>query len=148
MAKFRFLSFVIIVLSCVCTSHAQDSFFNPYSFRYHVEFSSELPEDTLVADMGRLVVTYDSEQRKQCCTLTYRDSVRYKGNIIDMQLYQKRQDFMLENFFGGGSHAKLTITRDEDGSNQKVALIYYANPKEDPLPDKTCICLLLSDVLL
>lgn len=97
--------------------------------------------------MGKLVVTYDSEQRKQCCTLTYRDSVRYKGNIIDMQLYQKRQDFMLENFFGGGSHAKLTITRDEDGSNQKVALIYYANPKEDPLPDKTCICLLLSDVL-
>lgn len=97
---------------------------------------------------GRLVVTYDSEQRKQCCTLTYRDSVRYKGNIIDMQLYQKRQDFMLENFFGSGSHAKLTITRDEDESNQKVALIYYANPKEDPLPDKTCICLLLSDVLL
>ena len=42
MAKFRFLSFVIIILSCVCTSHAQDSFFNPYSFRYHVEFSSEL----------------------------------------------------------------------------------------------------------
>lgn len=84
MTKLRFLSFVIIILSCVCTSHAQDSFFNPYSFRYHVEFSSELPEDTLVADMGKLVVTYDSEQRKQCCTLTYRDSVRYKGNIIDI----------------------------------------------------------------
>ena len=147
MTKLRLLSFVIVILSCVCASHAQDSFFNPYSFRYHVEFSSELSEDTLIADMGTLVVTYDSEQRKPYCALTYGDSVRYEGSIIDMQLYLNRQDFTLQNFFEGGHNAKLTITRDEDASNQKVALIYYADPKADPLPDKTCICLLISDFL-
>lgn len=147
MTKLRLLSFILVLLSCVCTSHAQDSFFNPYSFRYHVEFSSELSEDTLIEDMGTLVVTYDSDRRKSTCTLTYRDNVRYKGFVLDMQLNLYRQDFLLENFFEGGHNAKLTITRDEDASNQKVALIYYADPKVDPLPDKTCICLLLSDVL-
>ena len=147
MTKLRLLSFIIVILSCACTSRAQDSFFNPYALRYHVEFSSELSEDTLIADMGTLVVTYDSEQRKPYCTLTYCDSVRYKGYIVDTQLYRNRQNFTLANFFEGGHNATMTITRDEDASNQKVALIYYADPKADPQPEKTCICLLLSDVL-
>lgn len=142
----RLLTLLITIMSCACYGNAQDSFFNPYDFGYAIEFSTELPADTMsTQQVGMMKVRYDSRLNAPYCTLTYGDSVRYEGRVIDMQLYRDRQEFMLENFFDGKHHAKMQIAVSPEQPSQKVALLYYAEPKYDPLPDKTCICMLLAD---
>lgn len=135
------------MLSCACLNgYAQDSFANPYSFKYNIEFSSELENDTLAATTGRLTVNYDTEQHSAFCTIMYANHVRYEGRIVDMQLYQDKQTFRLDAFFAPNQCADLVIIKNADVSDQKVALIYASGT--DAKRADNCICLLLTDVAI
>lgn len=137
----------IIVIFCTCISYAQDSFFNPYSFAYEIEYSTEYIDSITLPTATKIEVQYDVESKTSTCTISYNGEQKYQGRVLDMQLDQSKQTFVLEKYFYKKYNACLLVVKEpEENSDLKVAMIYYANMKEDSASGKTCYCLLLKDI--
>lgn len=134
-----------IILFCAETSFAQDSFNNPISFSYSIDCSSDYPDGLDESKASRINVVYDKKSRMSHCTITINDNIVYSGKILDKQLKSEQQLFLLENFFQGKYNAYMSITKGADYDDLKVAMIYNAQQKDDPVNNK-CICLLLTDI--
>ena len=136
---------IIIILSCARNGFAQDSFHNPNTFTYLIEYSSELSEEKSYTVCGVLAVRYDALTRVSSYQVSYKDGTERTGRILDKTLEQDRQVFLLEAFFPGKKNAVMSIIKGKELTNMKVAMIYYSNQDEDTNKEKTCICLILLD---
>ena len=143
----RWLLIILTLLSCAYDGYAQDSFLNPTNFKYNIEYSSELPNDTLSATVGLLTVRFDNDLKTSFCTLRYNNHIRFQGRVIDVQLNRDRQLFKLANFFGNSQPADMTIIKSTEISDQKVALIYPSGVNKDTTNEQKFICLLLTDFI-
>ena len=76
----------IIVIFCTCISYAQDSFFNPYSFAYEIEYSTEYIDSITLPTATKIEVQYDVESKTSTCTISYNGEQKYQGRVLDMQL--------------------------------------------------------------
>lgn len=133
------------LLFCASICLAQDSFFNPNSFRYSIDSSSEYPDGLDESEPSCIDVIYDFAKRISLCTITINGNIAYSGKILDKRLDKDNQMYLLENFFQGKYNGYMSITRGADSDNIKVAMIYYAN-QHDEISKNTCICLLLTDI--
>ena len=136
---------IIIILSCARNGFAQDSFHNPNTFTYLIEYSSELSKEKSDTVCGVLAVRYDALTRVSSYQVSYKDGTERTGRILDKTLEQDRQVFLLEAFFPGKKNAVMSIIKGKELTNMKVAMIYYSNQDEDTNKEKTCICLILLD---
>ena len=137
----------MLLISCACNLHAQDSFLNPYPFSYEIDYSSEFVDSIASPEMTMLDVRYDPEEKVSECCILYNGEQKYHGRILDMQLDNSRQIFVLEKYFSGKYDACLMVVREaEENSNIKVGMLYYADQKKDVSAEKTCYCMLLKDV--
>lgn len=141
----RILFIFLIKLFCALHCLAQDSFTDPYSFSYNIDFSSELTKDSISSKTGMIETTFNKEEKISYCRILYENCKRYEGRIIDMQLYHDRQEFTLEKFTSGTYNAKLIIVKSDELSDKKIALIYYTDTKDQSLKDR-CICMILSNI--
>lgn len=143
----RSLTIVLLFLSCAYSVYAQDSFRNPYSFVYEIEYTSEFMDTIASTDLARLEVRYDAVQKSSVCSIMYNGEQKYKGRILDMQLDKDHQTFVLEKYFMNRYNACLIVARGTgEHRDTKIGMIYYANQKEDSASGKTCYCLMLKDV--
>ena len=143
--KFSSIS-IFMILFCVLQVCAQDSFHNPYRFSYYIDYSTEFEDSIQIPEMTRIDVKYDAKRKSPICTILFNGEQKYLGRILDSNLDLDHQTFLLDSFFENKYNAYLCITRGSDFDDQKVGMIYYANPQEDIAPEKTCYCYFLSDV--
>ena len=143
----RSLSIVLLILSCAYTAYAQDSFRNPYTFSYEIEYTSEYMDTIASSDLAKLEVKYDKEKKSSVCSIMYNGEQKYQGRILDIQIAKDHQTFVLEKYFMNKYNACLMVARGTgENSDVKIGMFYYANQKEDPASEKTCYCLMLKDV--
>jgi hypothetical protein len=126
--------------------YAQDSFTNPFSFTYNIEYSTEYTDSIYHPDETKIEVRYDKNKRLSVCRILFNGNIKYSGYILDTQLNSNNQTYILEKYFDNKYDACLSITKNSElADDQKVAMIYFANLQEDPSPNKTCICMFLKD---
>lgn len=141
------ISIILLLLSCAYATYAQDSFFNPYSFTYEIEYTSEYDDSISAPEATKIEVKYDKEIKTSMCVITFNGEQKYKGRILDMRLGQNNQTFVLDKYFFDKYDAFLLVVRENEGnSNMKIGMIYYANQSEDSASEKTCYCMMLKDV--
>lgn len=138
---------MFMLLSCAYQVYAQDSFANPLTFIYEIEYSSEYTDSIVSPSTTRVEVKYDINTRTSICRILYNGELKYSGRILDSRLERDRQTFVLEKYFSNKYNACLLIAKEStEISDTKVGMIYYANQNEDPASEKTCYCLFLKDV--
>lgn len=142
----KVLILILVLQFCAKVSFAQDSFHNPYTFSYYIDFTTEFKDSICIPEQTRIDVTYDKKSKVSYCTIMLNGEQMYKGRILDRKIESDNQTFLLDKYFVQKYNACLSIIRGSEIDNLKVAMIYYANQSEDREDDKTCYCLFLTDV--
>ena len=99
--------------------------------RYGIYFSSEEG-----SDLFRLYGSYLRFQMKVGIGATYdyyiKEGQRVTGRVESYNETAQERHYVLEHFFNGQHNAILKICDLPDCDNLKVALVYYADSKNDP----------------
>lgn len=115
-----------------------------FNHQYGIYFSSE--EEG--SDLFRLYGSYLRFQLKAGIGATYdffiKEGRQVTGRVESYSETTEERQYVLENFFDGQHNAVMKICDLPDCDNLKVALVYYADHRQDPT-GKTLYELVLND---